>query len=50
MQQGAFSLLDTVAGGDQIQPDFYVTWTSSAPLFVYAAVVDNKTGDSVLVK
>ncbi len=50
VQQGAFNLIDTVAGADQVQPNFYVSWTSSAPLFVYAAVVDNKTGDSVLVE
>ena len=50
VQQGVFSLLDTVAGADQIQPDFYVTWSSTAALFVYAAVVDNKTGDSVLIQ
>lgn len=50
VQQGVFSLIDTVGGADQIQPDFYVTWSSSAPLFVYAAVVDNKTGDSVLIQ
>lgn len=50
VQQGAFTLIDTVPGGDQTQPNFYVSWTSSAPLFVYGAVVDNKTGDSVLVE
>ena len=50
VQQGAFALIDPVAAGDQIQPNFYVTWSSDAPLFVYAAVVDNKTGDSVLVQ
>jgi hypothetical protein len=49
VQQGAFTLIDTVPGSDQVQPNFYVSWTSSGPLFVYAAVVDNKTGDSVLV-
>lgn len=48
-QQGAFTLIDTVPGGDQVQANFYVNWTSGGPLFVYAAVVDNKTGDSVLV-
>lgn len=50
VQQGAFALVDTVGAADQIQPNYYVTWTSEAPLFVYAAVVDNKTGDSVLVQ
>jgi predicted acetyltransferase len=28
---------------------FYVTWTSTRPIFVYGAVVDNKTGDVVYV-
>lgn len=50
VQQPAFSLISSVAAGDQVQPNFYVTWTSSAPLFVYAAGVDNKTGDSVLIQ
>lgn len=49
-QQGAFTLISNVPGGDQVQQDFYVTWTSSAPLFVYGSVVDNKTGDSVLLQ
>ena len=51
VQQPAFALVDTVGAADQVQPNFYVTWTTSgAPLFVYAAVVDNRTGDSVLVQ
>ncbi len=38
-----------MAAGDQTQDDFYVTWTSTLPIYVYAAVVDNKTGDVVYV-
>jgi hypothetical protein len=38
-----------VAAADQVQADFYVTWTSTVPIHVYAAVVDNKTGDVVYV-
>ena len=49
VQQGAFALMNTVPAADQIQGNFYVTWTASAPLFVYGSVVDNKTGDSVLI-
>jgi len=30
--------------------DFFVTYTSTAPVFVYGAVVDNVNGDSVFVK
>lgn len=50
VQQGAFSLISTVPGGDQVQANFYVTYTSTAPVFVYGSVVDNKTGDSVLLQ
>lgn len=51
----AFSLINTVAAGDQKQDDFYVTYSTAAvtgvsgsggPLFVYLAVGDNFTGDS----
>jgi hypothetical protein len=50
VQQPAFVLISSVAAGDQVQSNFYVTWTSSAPLFVYGATVDNKTGDSVMIQ
>jgi hypothetical protein len=51
VQQGTFDLINTVAAGSQVQPNYYVTWTSTnGPLFVYGAVVDNKTGDSVVVQ
>ncbi|HEX7151103.1 MAG TPA: CHRD domain-containing protein [Thermoanaerobaculia bacterium] len=50
LQQGGFALLSNVPDADRVQPNFYVTWTASAPLFVYGSVVDNKTGDSVLVE
>jgi hypothetical protein len=48
-QQAVFQLISTVAAADQTQGDFYVTWTSTLPVYVYAAVVDNKTGDVVYV-
>ncbi len=48
LQQAAFALFSGVAEADRTQNDFYVTWTSGAPLFVYASVTDNKTGDAVL--
>jgi hypothetical protein len=48
VQQPAFSLISSVPTADQTQDNYYVTWTSSAPLFVYGAVTDNKTGDAVL--
>ena len=51
VQQPAFSLINTVGAADVVQQNFYVTWTSTGgPLLVYGAVVDNKTGDSVVVQ
>lgn len=47
-QTGVFDVISSVATADRTQTDFYVTWTSNAPLFVYGAVTDNKTGDAVL--
>ena len=44
LQQPASSLIPEVSGD---QADFFVTWTSSAPLFAYGAITDNKTGDAV---
>jgi hypothetical protein len=48
-QQAVFQLIAGVAAADQTQSDFYITWTSNGPLFVYGAVVDNRTGDVVYV-
>jgi CHRD domain-containing protein len=49
VQQAVFQLISSVAAADQTQTDFYVTWSSTFPIFVYSAVVDNKTGDVVYV-
>ncbi|HMA24590.1 MAG TPA: hypothetical protein VKP00_11360, partial [Gemmatimonadaceae bacterium] len=49
LQQAVFTLVSTVAAADRAQDDFYVTWTSTLPIYVYGAVVDNKTGDVVYV-
>jgi hypothetical protein len=48
VQTGAFALIANVPEANRTQPDFYITWTSNAPLFVYGAVTDNRTGDAVL--
>lgn len=48
VQQGAFDLISSVPASDRTQNNYYITWTSSAPLFVYGAVTDNRTGDAVL--
>jgi hypothetical protein len=52
VQLPVFDLVSTVLEGDRRQQDFYVTFTAStgSALFVYAAVVDNKTGDGIYVK
>lgn len=48
LQQAWFGLISSVPEPARAQEDFYVTWTSSAPLFVYGAVTDNRTGDAVV--
>lgn len=48
VQQPVFSLISSVPEADRSQADFYVTWTASAPMFIYGAVTDNRTGDAVL--
>lgn len=48
LQLGAAALIPELAG--QSIQDFYVTYSASAPVFVYGAVVDNVNGDSVYVK
>ena len=45
--QAAFALISNVAEANRTQNDFFVTWTSSAPLLPYASVTDNTTGDAV---
>lgn len=49
-QQSAFAMIPGVPAADQVQQDFYVTWKASAPLYVYGSVVDNTTGDPVLIQ
>ena len=48
-QQAVFQLISGVAAADQTQTDFYISWTATGPLYVYGAVVDNRTGDVVYV-
>ena len=47
VQQAVFDLIQTTAPNDVSWDDFFVTYTTDGPLFVYAAVVDNKTGDGI---
>ena len=44
VQQSLFTLIPV---SDPEQDNFYVTFTSTLPVFVYATTVDNKTGDSI---
>lgn len=48
-QHPVFNLISAVPEVQRVQHDFYVTWTSNVPLFVYASVIDFKTGDSVFI-
>lgn len=49
VQQPVFALIGNVPELERIQHNFYVTWTTSIPMFVYASVIDFKTGDSVYI-
>ena len=44
-----FNVISSVAPQDRVQPDYYVTYQASAPIFIYASITDNKTGDGVFV-
>jgi hypothetical protein len=46
-QRPAFALITGVA--DRDISSFWISWESSSPLFVYASVIDNLTGDSILI-
>jgi hypothetical protein len=48
VQQSVFSLIP-VADADREQQDFYITFTSSFPVFVYGVTVDNETGDGIYI-
>lgn len=45
VQQPVFDMIGSVT--DPAQPDFFVSYTSDGPIFVYAVVVDNVTGDGL---
>ena len=48
VQQNVFNLIP-VSDSDREQTDFYITFTSDFPVFVYAVTVDNKTGDGIYI-
>ena len=46
IQEGIFELIDSVPQSDRRIDDYFVTYTATGgPIVVYAAVVDNHTGD-----
>jgi len=45
-----FDVMASVAPQDRVQLDYYVTYEASAPIFIYASITDNKTGDGVFVE
>lgn len=45
-----FNIITSVAASDRVQTDYYVTYEATAPIFIYASITDNKTGDGVLVE
>jgi len=46
IQEGIFELIDSVPQSDRRIDDYFVTYTTTGgPIVVYAAVVDNHTGD-----
>lgn len=46
VQSPAFDLIDTVAATERVRDSFWVSWTASSPIFVYATITNNHTGDS----
>lgn len=47
VQQAVFDLIQTAVPNDVSWDDFWVSYTTDGPLFVYSTVVDNKTGDGI---
>jgi hypothetical protein len=47
VQQSVFDLITTATPGDVQWDNFWVTYATDGSLFVYATVVDNKTGDGI---
>ena len=47
-QAAVFDLIDTVNEPELVRDSFWVSWIANAPIFVYATVVNNETGDAEL--
>jgi hypothetical protein len=48
-QLPVFDQISSTPANERAPANFFVTYESDAPLFVYAAVVDNATGDGILL-
>lgn len=50
LQQSVFELVDTVPEADRAHTNFWGRWSADGPIFVYAAVTDNRTGDAMVLE
>lgn len=47
---GVYGVISSVPERERDREDYYVTWSSDAPMLIYASVTDNITGDGVFVQ
>jgi hypothetical protein len=45
-QSDVWALINEVAASQRVRDSFWISWESSLPIFVYATVVNNETGDA----
>lgn len=45
-----FDIIASVPAESRVQADYYVTWESRGPIYVYASITGNKTGDGMFVE
>ncbi len=46
VQSAVFDLIDSVVPSERVRDSYMVSWVADAPIFVYATVVNNDTGDA----
>ena len=49
-QAAVFDLVDEVPVEERGIEDFFATWSSTGPTFVYASITDNRTGDAMVLE
>lgn len=49
VQAPVFSIIHTVPESARVRASYFVRWHANFPMYVYASVVDNRTGDAVFV-